>query len=398
MTIYNSNNFFNPITPYFNEKLPIIRTATIASICVVASAALFATWQNPSLFSTAVAAISLTTAYQIATGQWIKTTNPQELIKTDPPTQNLIKKRPEEVKQAIGNAFQSLSALKNSTWSHNGETSYKILGINERLLLQDLIQKMPEEKVFTVVDLGAGDFTFAKTIAKFIRENKSLLLPDQKVHIISVRGEANLEEDTIDEDCAIRTNLGQFEIENLQEAFTNKLSNLKNKVDLVVSSWTFRHLVDPVGTLTQTIDLLKPKTGHLLMDGFFALEKNDQTLDKDSANLNLQKVLTKLQVPVILSYEDSILAQFALKRPSSNPCSLSLAYADTLKRVERDSNSSALETVRFTSLEPDDLLPLSLLENELFNPENTLCGDQNLLNELDPIIRKSRKLPPKAAS
>jgi hypothetical protein len=43
---------------------------------------------------------------------------------------------------------------------------------------------------------------------------------------------------------------------------------LENNVDLIVSRFSLRHMIDPIGTMLQAYDLLKPNTGLILTDDF----------------------------------------------------------------------------------------------------------------------------------
>ena len=43
---------------------------------------------------------------------------------------------------------------------------------------------------------------------------------------------------------------------------------LENNVDLIVSRFSLRHMIDPIGTMLQAYDLLKPNTCLILTDDF----------------------------------------------------------------------------------------------------------------------------------
>jgi len=86
-----------------------------------------------------------------------------------------------------------------------------------------------------------------------------------------------------------------------------KEMNLPDTVDYATSSWCFRHLTDPAGTLIQTYNLLTPGTGIFHGDGFL--------LDINYHGQNLSKILGyysgmltflhNLHIPYIYDIEDN---------------------------------------------------------------------------------------------
>ena len=76
----------------------------------------------------------------------------------------------------------------------------------------------------------------------------------------------------------------QFKIENISDELAKRGFNLENKVDLVVSNWTLRHLVDPFGTLKQIYGFLTPTGGKFLSNGFlFKFSELNEKLESESS-------------------------------------------------------------------------------------------------------------------
>jgi len=352
---------FNPaIVPTAKIETSIIQTSLgIAAVTAAVTGTFYALSSGGiSLQQAALAggAIGLSSLYLMREGAIQEETQKPPLA-----SPSFIDARPPKVRKAIDLAFDSISKLPTRIWTYNGDyDSYKMLRLNECSVLQKIIKKAPiEQKDFYIVDLGAGNFAVAKRIAKFIKDNPNLLRPDQKVHIISVRGEENNDTQVLDEGSVIRHNLGKFKIENLSEVFQKLGLPLENNVDLVLSSWTFRHLVDPVGALAQTYNLLK-QNGLLLSDGFFALNESNEELSVPDANNNLKQILTKLNAPVFLRHipDDNTLTQFALKRPNLTPFpSEIMEYSTPLTLKDKDISSAVTTIARFKDQEIDGSLP-----------------------------------------
>ncbi len=369
----------------FNENPSTVSGVKVATVFAIATTALFFVGGRISPFVFASTTIAIGVGLYQMKNVW--QTKGFEAAASCAFTE----KRPSETKKEISKAFEILAAQKESkSWNWNGSDSYKILYINECLLIQDVIEKAPAgQKNFYVVDLGAGDFQLARKIADYIKRNTNLLKEGQKVYVISVRGEQNKEESIIDEGKVVRYNLGQFKIEDMHEAFNKRGFFLVNKADLVFSNMTFRHFVDPLGSLAQTYELLKPGKGLLLMDRFFPANELDISFPSDNElNMRIKNILTKLQVPVLLNYDpdDYTTTQFALKRPDSKPFPLQGEYLEILQLAKENSSSAATRMARFklTFQEVPDL------EHVFSMPGLNLYGDEEMKRRLLPVIEKSR--------
>jgi SAM-dependent methyltransferase len=146
-------------------------------------------------------------------------------------------------------------------------------------------RRIHKQKEFFIMDIGAGDFQWAEAVAEDIN---STGFTDIKVHIISLRGESA-------DELVERKQIGQCMLYNISACKVEELSarfpRLINKIDVIVSSWCFRHLADPVGTFAQAHDLLKPSTGLFLFDGFFMKLDDDSEWAGRDAPLRMEELL-----------------------------------------------------------------------------------------------------------
>ena len=102
--------------------------------------------------------------------------------------------RPVSVKDAIDNAFKSLSSLNKSEWGcYNGKKFYEIAVIDTTMLVENICKELSskKEEKFYFLEIGAGAFQCGKYVADFINRKRSLFPSLQKTHIISIRGETN---------------------------------------------------------------------------------------------------------------------------------------------------------------------------------------------------------------
>jgi len=240
--------------------------------------------------------------------------------------------RPESLKSTISSAFDNLSRLNLSGWGYfNGDASYNVCGVDEHALMKKIIlQASPEQRDFYCLDLGAGNFSWSKSMAAFLEKQEDLP-KDIKVHIIGIRGETNFEEEVVETDRCKIYNLGAFKVEELFEQFKQRSLNLENKIDLAVSHWCFRHLADPVGTAVQVYNLLRPHNGYFCVDGFFFL-CNEETFMKVDPNFRMTKLFLDMKAPFLTKYNAALrsLNHFIMRRPDDSPCRLPMSYLDTI--------------------------------------------------------------------
>jgi len=196
--------------------------------------------------------------------------------------------------------------------------------IDEYALMKNVIQQAPTtQKDFYALDIGSGKFD---GLGSYI-EKQTDLPKEITVHIIGIRDEKYLEDKIIETDRCKIYKLGTFKIEELFTHFKEQALDIENKVDLIISRWCFRHLVDPVGTFSQAYNLLRPKSGFLLTDGFLFLQENDNV---KTVNFNEKMIQLFLDTtaPFLLRVFNSghSLNHFILKRPDETPCQLPMNY------------------------------------------------------------------------
>ncbi len=235
--------------------------------------------------------------------------------------------RLDDQKEVISRVFTNLRTCTTSGWGfYNGVDDYCLCGVKEYALMKKIIQQAPSsQKDFYALDIGCGNFQWSQGLADYI--NAQTDLPkDIKVHIIGIRGESYLGDRVVETDRCKLYNLGAFKIEELFAKFKEEGLDLENKIDLAVSRWTFRHLVDPVGTLLQLGRLLRPQTGIAALDGFYFTNQEKDRLDDQ--NRRLTQLFLDTRAPFLTRYYDEqySLNQFLLRKPDSAPFQLPMSY------------------------------------------------------------------------
>jgi ankyrin repeat protein/SAM-dependent methyltransferase len=238
--------------------------------------------------------------------------------------------RPEDLKSNIHDSYEKLRPCSVSGWGYfNGSEGYCLCGVDEKALLKKIIlDGYPKQKEFYVLDIGAGNFQLSQAIADFI-EKETDLPKDIKVHIIGVRGESYWGERVVETDRCKIYNMGAFKVEEIFAKFKEQGLDLENKVDIAISRWCFRHLNDPVGTFQQVYNLLRPRTGYFLLDGFFFL-RNQERMD-DQFNKSMTQLLLDTKAPFLAQYHNDMhsLNRFILRRPDEIPCRIPMTYIET---------------------------------------------------------------------
>ena len=275
------------------------------------------------------------------------------------------KDRTSEINNAISCAFQAVAHDTTSAWGFNGDDTYDICGIKEHELMRKIITEAPSgTKDFYALDIGAGNYQWGRALAQYLNAKEDIP-KDATIHIIGIRGEQNLAKTVTDLGQCRLYEFGNFQIEALIDAFEERGLQLANKVDVVVSSWCFRHLVDPVGTFTQAYDLLRPKTGHLLFDGFFFLHENETMLDKSlNFNARMVRLCLETRAPFLTCSHNCArsLDHFIVSKTDDRQCRLHKRYLGTEKLGWKQRWQIESRTVtRFKSLEESGVEAASLL-------------------------------------
>jgi SAM-dependent methyltransferase len=235
-------------------------------------------------------------------------------------------KRPESLQQSIDKTFKSLSSSRIS-FKYYGAADYD-LPLDGKLLVKSLIKAVPEQKIFNIIDLGAGDGSWGNSLARFINENKEI--PDDiTVNIYNVNAERGFEVPQKIGKCNLFFYY-QFKLENFNEAIDNAKIDIKQKIDLAVSSFTFLHLHDPAGTFQQVFNALRPGTGIIMTDGFPVLFKGSESVQ--FLHINWFKFLyaIRAQAPALMTmFGERKLPAILVKRIDEKELSIPADYVGT---------------------------------------------------------------------
>jgi SAM-dependent methyltransferase len=194
-------------------------------------------------------------------------------------TRLLFEDRPQDVKDAIQNIFNSLALKERSTWSgfNGGEKRYYICATDDYKLITKIVESNPQQTEFTVLEIGAGDFTWVRSLSTFLNDTGNFSAKKFNIYGLNAEGTARVEEMN-----NVKLHYyGGFKSEDLILSFKEKGIELDQKVDFIISRWSLRHMVDPVGTVQQAFSLLKIN-GLLLVDDFYTpLFYNGASIDTE---------------------------------------------------------------------------------------------------------------------
>ncbi|KTD05237.1 hypothetical protein OQJ19_09120 [Fluoribacter gormanii] len=262
------------------------------------------------------------------------------------------KDRPQEIKSKITEAWDNLANHPNDLWVYSGSSHYYLCGVDEFLLIKNIIKNNPERKEFYLLDIGAGDFSLSSYLTEQINDSQEIP-KDIEINIIGIRGE-NYEGPELEKIgiCNLYK-FGRFQIENLTDEFKLRNLPLTQKVDVILSRWTFIHLVDGVGTLLQAYNLLKPFTGILLADGCYYLRNNKNP--SDYVPEDMWHLLIELEVPFLIRPYDlgGSLDQFLIRRKDDRECELPYRYTN-IQPISKSSQSYSGYVVSFET--PRDII------------------------------------------
>lgn len=292
--------------------------------------------------------------------------------------------RPGSIQRKVDATFDGLKVKEGSDWGMNGSHMYDLCGIKECELLRSIVFNAPtSQKDFYVMDVGAGNFSMSRTIEDYVNEHIRPMRPDITVHIIGVRGEKNKEPAITRTGNCVRYDIGAFKIENMEEEFRRLNLPGYGQIDLAVSAWTLRHLVDPVGTFQQVCNSLRTsadRPGFFLFDGFFFEQGEDPEVQ--TGNRNMMQLLLDTKCHFIMQntfYTKSRgLNEFVLSKTSD--VVLPLRY----RKVKADKTLSQVHsqcTTQFTRTAPRDEI-LVVREFSYGQVADVLCGSKNLFDWL----------------
>jgi len=258
--------------------------------------------------------------------------------------------RSDDTKRHIDRCFNTLSSRSNSKeWLYQGSHEYGLCSINELDFIRTMIKEAPaSQKEFWIIDIGAGDFQWSHSIAGVFPEGIT-------VNIIGLRGEKNLSERVRRSEGCNCYDLGAIKIEELDSELLREGFDIANKVDLIVSKWTFRHLTDPTGTFIQAYNLLRPGSGVMMLDGFFTGIDPGEYEDNGA----MMRIVMDTHALFLSSWYTASrsLHHFLLKRVDDTPCSLPMTY-NSYADLEFGDQASSGRAMCFTREPQEDDEPI----------------------------------------
>jgi hypothetical protein len=292
-----------PNTGVVNGKQPVTESSAVAT-------------------SITTADTTTTTATTVASSHSSSSTTKEQKI--------VLGKRPKAVQAAIDKAFEEIKN-KKSGWGFDGSfDSYGILGLNDDLVLKNLASKKGKDDIY-IIDAGCAQGAWGEHAMKVLLESEVCRNSGKRFHIFSITGGQECTKKNTTKDNVTLYIFNQFKIENIDEEFSRRGLDLSNKVDLIVSHWTLRHLIDPLGTLKRMYGLLTPLQGMLLANDFF-FTFDSKTVDAEAVEtFPCQKwnFLDPNVVSLFGNYHDfnSNVGQFLLMRTNNQELEIPFEYA-----------------------------------------------------------------------
>ena len=299
----------------------------------------------------------------------------------------LWKTRPEELKQTIAYAFERLKSSTTKWGLCNGSTEYAIACVNTFKLLKSQIEKSPEQKIFNIMDIGAGNGSAGRHLA--IELNKDGSIPaDVKINIFNIRAEQNLYKlqfhSQMDK-CDIYECSG-FNAENLIDELA-RIGHGDKQFDIIMSRWCMRHLVDPVGTFEQVYSITRPESGFIMMDGFwYQLSGHPKCYESGQSNNQIISILLDTHSQFLLHPYDAgrSFDQFVLKK-NSEELVLPLEYTSERSyhwglQAGKHESMTILKEMGDTSVK-------WVKHGEInYNARRYLWGDETLYKDMEPYF------------
>lgn len=242
-------------------------------------------------------------------------------------------------------------------------------------MILDIIQSSPEQQEFYFVDVGAGKFQWIDGILRFLKNDPNVP-KNKKYHIIGLNVDGK---DEINNDGNFITyKLGHFKTENIIEAFKKRGMNLKGKIDLMVSCWTLKHLVDPLGTFLQMFQLTK-LNGYMLLEGipFLNYHEDDTYFNPDNALYLLQELDQPYLMQTTTTGKE--FNHIIIQKKYVNDDVAIFSYADDLGRGREGSPYAAriiAESLK-SAFFPDSGVVIGLSDKSLYIGDKTLFDTLN---------------------
>ncbi len=248
--------------------------------------------------------------------------------------------RPAIIQEKIDKIFEILNNDKgldirdkaHDGWHHNGDITYGIMGLNDKKIIRSLIVSKPEKKEMIFMDVGAASGAWGRGVFELL--TREFAASDKSFVIVSLTGTYEMEPGVDVQGNVTHYRFNCFKIENIGAELLHKGLDIKGKVDLIVSRWTLRHLVDPLGTLKTLYDHLAI-SGYLLFDGFFLhlLGNSEPLSPPEMAQFFLDAGLKMLSEPYICNGRSG--GNFIFKRETNEPFDVNVAYTGNLCKIRK---------------------------------------------------------------
>jgi len=278
--------------------------------------------------------------------------------------------RPDEVKTVIKEEFSKLLEQENG-YVFTGQTEHVIrtndVTIYDDHLIKDKIEKKEANTPpVTILDIGSGDFSYLDAKEEKFHDQVEVfgIAVDQKLMPLKLKEKAR---------------------DNPHYTFQNAefLSSHypHTQFDFIFSQMTFRHFIDPVGSLIEAYKILKPN-GILIVDQF-AIPGCENYLLEIIDDLRLRGF------KILIAETDSHpqIVNFMIQKTEQTPdltmpVNFLWARGDKVYYKPSERLEKIYETAR------DERLIL----NELYNQGSTLIADELTANNLMPLVTAHESL------
>lgn len=238
--------------------------------------------------------------------------------------------RPPEIQAAIDQAFKYNINVCQKTWLYNGSSYYGLLDLDEDKMLHNLAFENLNKKDVYIIDVGCSRGNWGNHAMNILLEDEACKKSGKSFHIFSLTGGKECEEIILQEKHVTLYQFNQFKIENIDEELSKRGFNLKDNVDIIVSRWTLRHLVDPFGTLKRMYGLLTPAQGKLMSNGFLFMFNDSDEIQAFPYIYNANILSTNNS---ILFKDDTAgrdVGHFLLMRSNKNELRIPLTYTNKI--------------------------------------------------------------------
>lgn len=181
------------------------------------------------------------------------------------------------------------------------------------------------------MDIGCGKGDWGHNIKRILETQHKR--SKTHFHIFSITGGQECPEQLIKTQNITLHQLNQCKIENIDEELAKRWFDLNEKVDVIVSNWALRHLVDPFGTVDRLYGLLNPCEGKLFSNGF--LLKFDSSKEVEGCPAEHSSILANSNATALFRDFDDMrdADQFLLERTNEKPLGLPLRYTGTTENL-----------------------------------------------------------------